>query len=32
MYDAFWQSLSYWLLGALCNTPKEAARYVAIYK
>ena len=32
MYDAFWQGYTYWLLGALCNTPKEAARYVAVYK
>lgn len=32
MYDAFWQGFTYWLLGALCNTPKEAARYVAVYK
>lgn len=32
MLDALWQGLTYWLLGALCNTPKEAARYVAVYK
>ncbi|GFZ43475.1 hypothetical protein JCM24511_01195 [Saitozyma sp. JCM 24511] len=32
MYDAFWQGYTYWILGALCNTPKEAARYVAVYK
>ncbi len=32
MYDAFWQGFTYWLLGALCNTPKEAARFVAVYK
>ncbi|ORY31999.1 major facilitator superfamily domain-containing protein [Naematelia encephala] len=32
MYDAFWQGYTYWLLGALCNTPKEAARFVAVYK
>ena len=31
-FDAFWQGYTYWLLGALCNTPKEAARYVAVYK
>jgi hypothetical protein len=30
--DAFWQGYTYWILGALCNTPKEAARYVAVYK
>ena len=32
MYDAFWQGYTYWLLGSLCNTPKEAARFVAVYK
>jgi hypothetical protein len=32
MFDAFWQGYTYWLLGALCNIPKEAARFVAVYK
>lgn len=32
MFDAFWQGFAYWMLGALCNTPKEAARYVGVYK
>ncbi|KLT40781.1 putative MFS transporter [Cutaneotrichosporon oleaginosum] len=30
--DAFWQGFAYWMLGALCNTPKEAARFVGVYK
>lgn len=32
MLDAFWQGFAYWMLGALCNTPKEAARFVGVYK
>lgn len=32
MLDAFWQGFAYWLLGSLCNTPKEAARFVGVYK
>lgn len=30
--DAFWQGFAYWMLGALCNTPREAARFVGVYK
>jgi len=32
MLDALWQSLSYWLLGAMCSTPAHAGKLVAIYK
>ncbi|KAK8864115.1 hypothetical protein IAR55_001361 [Kwoniella newhampshirensis] len=32
MLDALWQSLSYWLLGAMCSTPTHAGKLVAIYK
>jgi hypothetical protein len=32
MYDSFWQGYTYWLLGALCDTPAQAARFVAVYK
>jgi cyanate permease len=26
------QGFCYWMLGALCNTPKEAARFTGVYK
>jgi len=32
MLDALWQGLSYWLLGAMCSTPQQAGKLVAIYK
>lgn len=30
--DAAWQGLAYWLLGAMCDSPRDAARLVAVYK
>ncbi|KIJ24610.1 hypothetical protein M422DRAFT_39088 [Sphaerobolus stellatus SS14] len=32
MYDAIFQSLCYWTMGALSNNPHTIARYVALYK
>jgi len=32
MYDAIFQSLCYWTMGALSNDPATIARYVALYK
>lgn len=32
MYDAVFQSLCYWTMGALSNDPATIARYVALYK
>ncbi|THH13136.1 hypothetical protein EW146_g7055 [Bondarzewia mesenterica] len=32
MYDAVFQSLCYWAMGALSNDPGTIARYVALYK
>ncbi|KAE8372397.1 major facilitator superfamily domain-containing protein [Aspergillus bertholletiae] len=32
MYDAFWQSFCYWLMGALSNSPTVAAILVGSYK
>lgn len=30
--DAAWQGLAYWLLGAMCDRPRDAARFVGVYK
>lgn len=32
MLDAAWQGLAYWLLGAMCDRPRDAARFVGVYK
>lgn len=30
--DAAWQGFAYWLLGAMCDRPRDAARFVGVYK
>lgn len=32
LFDAFWQTYSYWIMGALTNDTREAARFVGFYK